>query len=828
MTLIYSRGRNKRDNKPEQRECTDFDAFEKTVLSDVSETKGKAYICSPLQAGLHYQKPKEYPGVSTWRLKDYVLPRQFLAFDFDGFSDPEAFEQVKRHISGRYRGFVYTTFSHTREAPRARAILLASRPMARDECEEVSFQLQSELEAAVAPRTIKFDKSVYRGEQPIYTPVRGAETFPFAGKAIDVDALLKNVQVVNDPVAQSRALLGNSTLTTDLLRGLPGGLPADNENEHNKVKSALSFIDPDCGRDDWLSILMALQWTAWECAEQIAKDWSRGAYADKTASKFTEEGFDKTWVSLVGRKVRKPTTLGTLFHMAQVNGWVNPARLVQEPRVDTATDSDAWPEPKSIAPSLHPVPPFDMSMLPKVFKPYVADASELMDVPPDLIAIPMMVVASAVLGNTWRIAPKQKDLSWMVTPVIWGAIVSPPGSKKSPCLRKALSPLERIERDLAYEYTQKLGDYQLATFTHEESVKAAKKNPSSVTQAALVPPVKPEPERLMTNDATYQKLADMHHWSPRGIAVIQDELVGVLEGMETKGQEASRAFFLGAWNGDQPHRVDRVGRPSNLIERLALYVLGGMQPDKLRVYVSDAVHGGGRNDGLIQRFQLLVQPDMPDTSNYVDRPHDFEAAENAVNAIVKLRHIKPEDVGAKLSSDGSYAFLQFSPDAQASFVKVYTSLGSQARDSRTPSYLRSHLEKYPRLVAALALIIHLLDEGEGPVSITALNKAAKWMCYLKKHAKRIYGIAGGAGSVGARNLAERLSKGELSSPFVKRDVERKCWSGLSTSTNIDAALDCLVTTNWLKKELPDNGAGSQTGLYYINPTVVQKSDGARG
>jgi hypothetical protein len=106
----------------------------------------------------------------------------------------------------------------------------------------------------------------------------------------------------------------------------------------------------------------------------------------------------------------------------------------------------------------------------------------------------------------------------------------------------------------------------------------------------------------MANDTTYQKLGEIHHWSPRGVAVVQDELVSLMESMETKGQESARGFYLSGWNGDSSYTVDRVGRASNVINRLALYVLGGMQPDKLRQYVRDSTQGGNRNDGLIQLF----------------------------------------------------------------------------------------------------------------------------------------------------------------------------------------------------------------------------------
>jgi hypothetical protein len=189
--------------------------------------------------------------------------------------------------------------------------------------------------------------------------------------------------------------------------------------------------------------------------------------------------------------------------------------------------------------------------------------------------------------------------------------------------------------------------------------------------------------------------------------------------METKGQESARGFYLSGWNGDSSYTVDRVGRASNVINRLALYVPGGMQPDKLRQYVRDATQGGNRNDGLIQLFQLLVYPDMPTSWHLVDRPHDHQAADDALNAVLRLRDLVPSDVGARSSLDGSYAYLKFADDAQHLFFKAMQGYETGARSPGVSSSIRSHFGKYPRLVAALALVIHLVDCGTGPVSLTA-------------------------------------------------------------------------------------------------------------
>lgn len=56
-----------------------------------------------------------------------------------------------------------------------------------------------------------------------------------------------------------------------------------------------------------------------------------------------------------------------------------------------------------------------------------------------------------------------------------------------------------------------------------------------------------------------------------------------LNGRDAKGE---RQGYLTAWNGLQGHRVDRVGRGAIYIPRLAVSVLGGIQPDKLEEFLA--------------------------------------------------------------------------------------------------------------------------------------------------------------------------------------------------------------------------------------------------
>jgi hypothetical protein len=101
------------------------------------------------------------------------------------------------------------------------------------------------------------------------------------------------------------------------------GAPPWSETEEKRLLSALSYI-PANDYDTWLHIGMALHWLGWERAFQIWCEWSR-----TVPEKYNEADQRRTWESFDrqptdGRAIR----LGTLFHLAYENGWIDAAPLV--------------------------------------------------------------------------------------------------------------------------------------------------------------------------------------------------------------------------------------------------------------------------------------------------------------------------------------------------------------------------------------------------------------------------------------------------------------------------------------------------------------------
>ena len=127
------------------------------------------------------------------------------------------------------------------------------------------------------------------------------------------------------------------------------------------------------------------------------------------------------------------------------------------------------------------------------------------------------------------------------------------------------------------------------------------------------------------------------------------------------------------------------------------------------------------------------------------------------------------------------------------------------------------------MIASLALVIHLVDGGVGPVGVIATNKAIGWAGYLAMHTIRAYGASDNAAAQSAEALAEKIEQGSVKSEFTARSVQRNGWQNLSTKDDVAAALEWLVDADWIiAKEIM--GKGRPTILYTINP----KTQGQQG
>lgn len=387
-----------------------------------------------------------------------------------------------------------------------------------------------------------------------------------------------------------------------------------------------------------------------------------------------------------------------------------------------------------------PVMAFDFDMLPGSLIKWVKDTQKRLQCPPDFIAVSVMIGLAAVAGNKYKMKPKGVDPDWTVVPNLWGLLIGPPSSKKTPALNAGLVHVNKLD-----ERARKDG------------------------------------RRLVVHDSTIEKVQILQSENLRGLLLVNDEIAAMFKSFESQSRSGDRPYLLQAFNGDRPYSVDRVGRESIHIPENTLSLIGNIQPKVLEEYFGK---NGRIDDGFIQRLQLAVYPDFKPSFKLVDDVPDTFAFDDAEQVFRFIYGFIGRD-------------LQFDTEPQLRFYEWYEQNAKLAMEFEDQGRddLASHLMKFPALVASLALLIELADDRlSDKVKSTALDKAIRWSEYLFSHAKRIYGY-GDQRYTTAKLLLDKRHK--LIGDFSPSEVTQKGWKDLKQLSRINDGIQVLVDHNYL-------------------------------
>jgi putative DNA primase/helicase len=518
---------------------------------------------------------------------------------------------------------------------------------------------------------------------------------------------------------------------------------------------------------------------------------------------------------------------------AELGAWVRerleamPRHSVSRPVEAGGAQGEPWPDPIPLDVRPRPVPVLKEHMLPPVLRPWLADIAERIQCPLEFPAVAAVVGLGSVIGRKVAIRPRRYD-DWVVVPNLWGALVAPPSAGKSPALGEALKPLHRLEALAAKEHEKAMGEYEADALALEARVKAIKaqmqtaaKNEDGERMEALKAEYArlkrneaeaPGPRRYIVNDATIEALGQRLNENPNGLLLVRDELVGFLKSLDREDRSNDRSFYLEAFSGLIQYVYDRVGRGTLRIESTTVSIIGGIQPARLRPYVWHAVNHGSGDDGLLQRFQLMVWPDplarWRDVQRAPDR-HAQRAVFDLFEAVAALEQPQPDEYG-------NLPAVRFDPEAQDRFDAWHYTIQNRVRDPELHPAMAAHLAKYPKLVPALAVIFEVAANGGArpeAIGLEALELALRWADFLEAHAERVYSGAADPASLNARLILSRRDR--LPDPLRVRDVQMKKWAGLDTAERMREALDVLVEHGYLRAEERATGPrGGRPGMTY--------------
>ena len=458
-----------------------------------------------------------------------------------------------------------------------------------------------------------------------------------------------------------------------------------------------------------------------------------------------------------------------------------------------------------------------------------------LQVPMDYLMFPMLAALAAILGRKIRMYPKQKDLTWVVVPNIYCVIVGGPGARKSPPISNVANLVKPLEKKAKDEFDDALKDYVVADESLETLINGSKAVLKAAVKSQINPvgaqqslenllkkkQTKPIEKRYTVGDITIEKLGVCLMGNPNGLLVVVDELASLLANFKKSGREGERAFYLMAANGNDSHRVDRMGRESIYLEGVCISIIGSIQPTVLKKFIIDSLKYTGE-DGFIPRFQFMLYPE-PVVFDYNDLPLDTIISEKMSRLVERLDSdlvIPPDRNNKDISqNDDESVNLHFDDEAQLIFIEWLKGVYKQSADKSVSPMMSSHLAKFGSLMPSLAVLFFMLEWADsdednvivdGSVRVPKQHalRAAAVCDYLLLHAQKVYEMSEGKTvNEGAKILLRKIAAGDVARVFKRNEVKKKGWSHLNTPDKVNTAITDLEDNGWIRIEQQSSGTG---------------------
>ncbi|GIQ77089.1 DUF3987 domain-containing protein [Bradyrhizobium sp. RD5-C2] len=664
---------------------------------------------------------------------------------------------------------VYTSPSHTPEAPRWRILAPASRPLAATMRAKLVARLNGFLKAKLGADEIAASESFTLSQAYYYG------------------------WVMNKPGLDHRAdvIVGDFIdLRDDLAEFEPLGAKTAEQAYTDRSDPFAGYSDhhgPKRGKSDeellaLLKLSRATPGKGWRepmlrfIASTVGKGWPDLAIRAACA-RYSDGDVDDPEIQFEINYARKK------FGKPQANE-------VEDTEV-TGTAPKMLVDPIDLWGKFDP-PSLTRGLLPDVVERFAHDQG--MDMGADIsgIAMSALVVCAAAIPDTVRLQVKRYNAGWFEVARLWAALVGAPSSKKSPIMAAAARPLRRIDADQARDYADQRAVYDKLP-KEEKLVTALPKQVRSILQ-----------------DTTIEAAQDVLKDSPDGLLCYQDELSGWFGSMDKysagRGSAKDRAFWLEAFNGGT-YSVQRVGRGAVFIENLSISLLGGIQPEPIRKIADESV-----DDGLLQRLLPIIVTPAKAGRDEVASPvvAEYEALVRNLHCLAK-------------------ATLRFDDGAQRYRQELEVKHLNLQSLEFVHRKLAAHIGKYDGIFARLCVIWHCIEnmEGFGDVpsvisEATARRVGAFLHGFLLPHAIAFYTTVLGFSNdhdcvtaVAGYILSHGLTK------ITNRDLKRgdRIMRRLSPEAGL-AVFEQLEAFGWLERApSPLRGAPAH---WLVNPAAHQK------
>jgi replicative DNA helicase len=473
-------------------------------------------------------------------------------------------------------------------------------------------------------------------------------------------------------------------------------------------------------------------------------------------------------------------------------------------------------------------PPFPVEALPGTIGELVLAVAEETQTPPDLAALVALGSLSAAAGGKY--VAYVPSSNWSEPVHVMVIPVAEPGNRKSGVFRRITGPIGEWERErnqrespalAQWESRLRVLEKQLAAAENEQG-KPAKDGKIGVSDAQRMAAVdalqehqtsRPVMTEVTTDDATPEAVKSTLIAQNGALAVMSAESAFLSNVAGRYSNAPHLDTILNGHAGDEI-KVSRKGKLTERTERACLTLCLMVQPQVIKdLGQIDGFRTRGAAARLLPAF-----------------PADFIGSRSVVTAAVPLDLLEEWRSTLRAILDvprtGDPRTLNLSPEALAAFDSYRSQLEPLLK-SEGPQ-MQGWLAKLAGAVLRIAGLLHIAawerPENEA-IEAETIRRAIAIGTYFHHHARIMF-----------RLMYSRDGQSEAASILdVLRTIEgesittRNLWQRVKNRSgfdraDMDAALDVLEESGWIRRERQSRGTGRPSEIVLLNPAIKsQKS-----
>jgi hypothetical protein len=263
--------------------------------------------------------------------------------------------------------------------------------------------------------------------------------------------------------------------------------------------------------------------------------------------------------------------------------------------------------------------PYPIHAFPKELQQIMLQYSEINRFPISYVGSVVLATVSTAIGNAMKM---QLTTEYATSLSLYIALVGEPGTSKTWTIKKMAAPLFKRDKEL-----QEMYQAMLAAWTEE-------KEDFELSHKGTFTKPQPKEKQLYVDDTTMEALIKAFASNPQGVISWRDELIELFNSLNAyrggggDGQKLLK-FFDGSFV-----RVNRSSGESVTVENPFITVVGGIQPDVLKMMASN----GRLGDGTMGRFcfDYPTNQNRPDRINEVMHENTIERYDEIIRYIFNL------------------------------------------------------------------------------------------------------------------------------------------------------------------------------------------------